>query len=118
MKADAETHAGEDAKRKELVEAKNLAEQMIYTAEKAVKDAGEKAPAEVVTEVNEKVALLRTARDGDDMEAIKNASEALSTSLSKIGEAMMKDQPQAAPEGEAAPEAGPTDAEFSEEKPK
>lgn len=118
MKADAETHAGEDAKRKELVEAKNLAEQMIYTAEKAVKDAGEKAPAEVVTEVNEKVAALRTARDGDDMDAIKSASEALSTSLSKIGEAMMKDQPQAAPEGEAAPEAAATDAEFSEEKPK
>jgi molecular chaperone DnaK len=116
MKADAETHAGEDAKRKELVETKNLAEQMIYTAEKAVKDAGDKAPAEVVTEVNEKVALLRTARDGEDMEAIKTASEALSTSLSKIGEAMMKDQP--APEGEAASEAGATDAEFSEEKPK
>ncbi|MDP3402975.1 MAG: molecular chaperone DnaK [bacterium] len=118
MKADAEAHAGEDAKRKELVEAKNLAEQMIYTAEKAVKDAGEKAPAEVVTEVNEKVAGLRTARDGDDIEAIKTASEALSTSLSKIGEAMMKDQPQPATEGEPAPEAGPTDAEFSEEKPK
>ena len=116
MKADAETHAGEDAKRKELVEAKNLAEQMIYTAEKAVKDAGDKAPADVVTEVNEKIAALRTARDGEDMEAIKTASEALSTSLSKIGEAMMKDQP--APEGEAAPEAGATDAEFSEEKPK
>jgi len=116
MKADAETHAGEDAKRKELVEAKNLAEQMIYTAEKVVKDAGNKAPADVVTEVNEKVAALRTARDGDDMEAVKTASEALSTSLSKIGEAMMKNQP--APEGEAAPEAGPTDAEFSEEKPK
>ena len=116
MKADAEAHAGEDAKRKELVEAKNLAEQMIYTAEKAVKDAGDKAPTEVVTEVNEKIAVLRTARDGEDMEAIKTASEALSTSLSKIGEAMMKDQP--APEGEAAPEAGATDAEFSEEKPK
>jgi len=120
MKADAEAHAGEDAKRKELVEAKNLAEQMIYTAEKAVKDAGEKAPADVVTEVNEKVAALRTARDGDDMEAIKNASEALSTSLSKIGEAMMKGQEQAAPEGEATatPEQGATDAEFTEEKPK
>jgi molecular chaperone DnaK len=119
MKADAETHAGEDAKRKELVEAKNLAEQMIYTAEKAVKDAGDKAPADVVTEVNEKVAALRTARDGDDMEAIKTASEALSTSLSKIGEVMMKDQPQPATEGEAAgPESAATDAEFSEEKPK
>lgn len=113
MKADAETHAAEDAARKELVEAKNLAEQMIYAAEKAVKDAGDKAPAEVVTEVNEKVAALKTARDGESLEAIKTASEALSTSLSKIGEAMMKNQPEAPAEG-AAPEATATDAEFTE----
>lgn len=125
MKADAETHAGEDAKRKELVEAKNLAEQMLYTAEKAVKDNGEKVDAAVVTEVNEKIALLRTARDGDSIEAITTASSSLSESLSKIGEAMMKDQQAAAPEGgeaatgDAAPEAGATDAEFTEEeKPK
>ncbi|MEA2702031.1 MAG: molecular chaperone DnaK [Candidatus Parcubacteria bacterium] len=121
MKADAETHAGEDQKRKELVEAKNLAEQMVYTAEKAVKDAGDKAPAEVVTEVNEKIAALKTAREGEDLDAIKSASEVLSTTLSKIGEAMMKNQeatPDVAPEGEAAaPEAGATDAEFTE-KPK
>ncbi len=120
MKADAEAHAGEDAKRKELVEAKNLAEQMIYTAEKAVKDAGEKAPADVVTEVNEKVAALRTARDGDDMNAIKTASEELSTSLSKIGEAMMKEQPAAdAATGTDTPPEAATEAEFTEEeKPK
>jgi molecular chaperone DnaK len=125
MKADAEAHAGEDAKRKELIEAKNLAEQMVYTAEKAVKDAGDKAPADVVTEVNEKVAALKTAREGDDMEAIKSASEALSTSLSKIGEAMMKQNETdskaaagSAPEGgETPPESGATDAEFTE-KPK
>lgn len=122
MKADAEAHADEDAKRKEIIEAKNMAEQMIYTAEKAVKDAGDKAPTEVVTEVSEKVAALRTARDGDDLEAIKSASEALSTSLSKIGEAMMKDQQAGAGEATtegasaegAAPEAGATDAEFTE----
>jgi len=73
--------------------------------------------------VNEKIALLRTARDGDDIDAIKTASEALSTSLSKIGEAMMKDQQTteaAAPEGEpASPDVSATDAEFTEgEKPK
>lgn len=117
MKADAEAHKAEDEKRKELVETKNLAEQMIYTAEKAVKDAGDKAPAEVVTEVNEKIAALRTARDGEDLEAIKNASEALSTSLSKIGESMMKQEGDAAQAADA-PDAGATDAEFTEEKPK
>jgi molecular chaperone DnaK len=119
MRQDAEMHAVEDAKRKEAVEAKNLAEQMIYTAEKAVKDNGDKVDAAIVTEVNEKIATLKTAREGDDMEAIKNASEALGQSLSKIGEAMMQKE-QSAPAGDASstdqtpPEAGATDAEFTE----
>jgi len=118
MKQDAEAHASEDEKRKELVEAKNLAEQLVYTAEKAVKDAGDKAPVEVVTEVNEKTEVLKKAREGDDISAIKSASEALSTSLSKIGEAVMKaNEGQAQPRGEVPPEEGATDAEFTE-KPK
>ena len=117
MKADAEAHASEDEKRKELVETKNLAEQLIYTAEKAVKDAGDKAPAEVVTEVNEKVEVLKKAREGEDLNAIKSASETLSASLSKIGEAMMKaNEGQAQPAGETTPEEGTTDAEFTEKK--
>ncbi len=115
MKADADAHAAEDQKRKDLVETKNIAEQMIYTAEKAVKENGEAAGADVVAEVNEKISALKTAREGEDLDAIKNASEALGTSLSKIGEAMQKNQPAegAAPEG-SAPEAGATDAEFTE----
>lgn len=123
MKADAEANKAEDEKRKELVEARNVAEQMIYTAEKAIKDAGDKAPADVVTEVNEKVAALKTAREGEDLDVIKSASEALSTSLSKIGESMMKEQSTEGGEAaggassEGAPEGGTTDAEFTEEKP-
>ncbi len=110
MKADAEAHAAEDAKRKELVDARNIAEQLIYTAEKALKDAGEKAPGEVVTEVNEKIAALKTAREGESIDAIKSASEALGAAMSKIGESMMKSEQEATkPE-----EGGPTDAEFSE----
>ncbi len=127
MKADAEAHADEDAKRKEVIEAKNLAEQMMYTAEKAVKDAGDKAPADGVTEVNEKVAALRTAREGDDLDAIKSASEGLSRTLSKIGESMMKDQEagagsasdgaaEGAPTEGATSETGGTDAEFTEKQ--
>ena len=116
MKADADVHAAEDAKKKELIESKNLAEQLIYTAEKAVKDNGEKAGEEVVTEVNEKIALLRTAREGDDMAAITSASEALSTSLQKIMEAMQKAQSEE-PAADAPKEEAATDAEFTEEKP-
>ncbi len=116
MKADADAHATEDAAKKDLIDAKNIAEQLIYTAEKAVKDAGDKAPADVVTEVNVKIAALKTAREGDDLSAITAASEALSTSLSKIGEAMMKNQQESAPAegGESAPDTGATDAEFTE----
>ena len=121
MKADAEAHAGEDAKRKELVEVKNIAEQLIYAAEKGLKDGGEKVPTEVVTDVNEKITALRTARNGEDLEAIKTASEGLSTSMSKIGEAIMS----ASKEATASPSEPPvgdtptepeatTDAEFTE----
>lgn len=90
MKADAESHAAEDAKRKELVDAKNVAEQMIYTAEKALKDAGDQAPADVKADVEAKIADLKKAREGEDLAAITAASEALSGSLSKVGEAMMQ----------------------------
>ena len=120
MKADAQMHAGEDAKRKELVEIKNIAEQLMYAAEKALKDAGDKVPADVVTEVNEKIAALRTARDGEDMEAIKTASEALSTSMSKIGEAMAKNSeqtPEATPAEGTPAEGAATEAEFTEKPP-
>jgi molecular chaperone DnaK len=120
MKADAEAHAADDQKRKELIEMKNAAEQLIYTAEKALKDAGDKAPAEVVTDANAKIAELKTAREGDNVDTIKYAMDTLSTSLSKVGESMMKDQG-AAPGGAAEaggtppPEnQGPTDAEFTE----
>lgn len=124
MKSDAEVHAAEDEKRKELVDAKNVAEQLIYTAEKAIKDADAKAPLAVVTEVNEKIAALKVAQSGESTEAIKSAAEALSTSLSKIGEAMMKDQAaatdaaskQAGAEAPSA-ESGATDAEFTEKPP-
>ncbi len=116
MKADADAHAADDAKRKGLVEVKNLADQMVYTAEKALKDAGDKVPDEVKKEVEDKIGDLRKAREGEDEAAIKTASEALSTAMSKIGEAMAKAAPQeAAPQ--TPPEAGATDAEFTE-KPK
>jgi molecular chaperone DnaK len=120
MKADADAHAKEDEKRKELVDAKNIAEQIIYTAEKAVKENGEKAGDDVVKDVNEKVEALKKAREGDDIAGIKSATEALSSSMQKIGEAMGKagaSTGEQAGEGEKSPEAGATDAEFTE-KPK
>ncbi|MDO8231712.1 MAG: molecular chaperone DnaK [bacterium] len=119
MKTDAEAHAAEDEKRKELVEVRNVADQAIYAAEKAIKDNGEKAGAEVVKEVQDKIDALKTARASEDTALIKTATESLSTTLSKIGEAMMKNQtPPASDAGGQTPPpdatAGATDAEFKE----
>ncbi len=125
MKQDAEVHAGEDAKRKETAEVKNLAEQMVYTAEKAVRENGDKVDEDTVKDVNEKIAALKQAREGEDVQAIKSTSEALSQSMSKIGEIMMQQQSQASPESThtsdentasgSSQEAAPTsDADFTE----
>ena len=65
---------------------------MIYTAEKAIKDNGGKIDADIIKGVEDKIADLKKAKDGTDMETIKKSSEALSTEMQKIGEAMMKAQ--------------------------
>jgi molecular chaperone DnaK len=90
MKKDAEIHAEEDKKKKDLIDIKNTAEMMIFTAEKSLKDYGDKVSEDVKKNVSEKVQSLKKAKEGDDMEVIKKASEELSVELSKIGEEMQK----------------------------
>jgi len=124
MQADAEAHAADDEKRKELVEARNIADQAVYAGEKAIKDHGEKAGAEVVKEVQDKIDALKTARASEDTGTIKTATEALSSALSKIGEVMAKQSqttpsdasggPTGGSEGPEGPATGPKDAEFKE----
>jgi molecular chaperone DnaK len=98
MKKDAELHAEEDKKKKEVIETRNMADQLIYQAEKALKDAdgipeGEaKVPEEIKRGVEDKVTALKGVKDGEDLEAIKTATEALSAEMQKIGEALMKAQ--------------------------
>jgi molecular chaperone DnaK len=86
LKKDAAEHASEDAKKKELVESKNQAESLIYVAEKALVDAGDKVPEEVKTEINSKIEALKGVKDGDDMSAIKTATTDLSSAIQKIGQ--------------------------------
>ena len=90
MQKDAEAHAADDAKKKEVAEAKNLAEQLIYTTEKALKDAGDKVSEEIKKAVEEKVSELKNVKDKDDVSAIKTATENLSKEIQKIGEHMQK----------------------------
>ena len=88
MQQDAEVHAEEDKKKMELIEAKNIADQMVHTAEKAMKDAEGKISDDIKKEVNDAIEAVKTARNGEDMDDIKKKTEALSTSMMKIGEAM------------------------------
>lgn len=88
MQSDAEAHAEEDKKKMELIEAKNLGDQMVHTAEKSVKDAGDKITAELRKEIEDAVNDVKNARNGDSIETIKKASEILSDKMMKIGEAM------------------------------
>jgi molecular chaperone DnaK len=115
MKKDAEANAAEDAKKKEMIEAKNIAEQLIYTAEKSLKDAGEKVPADLRKSIEDKIADVKTRKEGTDGAALKTATEALSTELQKIGQYMQ----QTPPGGEQKPPEGGDnvkDAEFKEKK--
>ena len=114
MKKDAEDHAAEDGKKKELIEVRNQAEQTIYTAQKALKDHEKEVPEDVKTEIEGKIKELNEVKEKDDKTAIDTAVTALSTSLQKIGEIMQK-AAEAAAKDEAAPKEGATDGEAEPE---
>ena len=88
MKKEAEMNSASDNAKKDLVEAKNIAEQLIYTSEKALKDAGDKVPVDTKKPIEEKIASLKTAKDSTDLANIKSATEALSNEIQKIGQYM------------------------------
>ena len=88
LKNEAVKYAEEDKKKKDLAEAHNHAEALIYTAEKALKEAGDKVSQEIKDEVNKKIETLKGLKTGADTEAIKKATEELSSEMQKIGQAM------------------------------
>ena len=120
MKKDAETHAEEDQKKKEQIETKNMADTMAYTAEKMLKEAGDKVSDADKKEVEEKLEALKKVKDGEDIEAIKKAADELSQSAQKVGAAMYQQEQagQTPPAGEQAkPEGEKTvEGEFEEVK--
>jgi molecular chaperone DnaK len=119
MQADAELHAEEDKKKKEVVDIKNTAEMTIYTAEKALKDNEAKIPTELKDSVNAKITALRGVKDGNDGEAMKKATEELSAEMSKIGEVISKANADAGQATATPPEEQPSevkDAEFKEKE--
>lgn len=127
MKQEAAAHEAEDKTKRETIELKNVAEQLVYTSEKALKDAGDKVPADVKKTIEDKIAALKTAKDAQpiDPAAVKSATEALSVEIQKIGQFMNQQQagqagnnPTGGPGDGKGPEGGDNvkDAEFKEKK--
>ena len=113
MIKEAEAHAAEDKKRREEAETRNQAEALVYSTEKVLRDNGDKVPDDVKTQVTAAVGELRTALEGDDIEAVKAKQAALNAVAQKIGEAIYAADSaasaDAAPAAEGAPEAATAD---------
>ncbi len=120
MKKEAEMHAEGDKKKKEQVEHKNMADTMVYTTEKMLKDAGDKITDEERKGVEEKIEALKAVKDGDDHEAIKKAADELTDAAQKVGAKMYEAEQAASQSADAQGAEGgaeePIDAEFEEKK--
>ncbi len=120
MVKDAEKFAAEDTKRKERIEVRNNADSMVYTAEKTLRDLGDKVQPEVKSEVEAKAAALKGILDSASVDDLKHKTEELGQVIQKIGAAMYEQQPGAGtpPPGGAGGPTGPNgddviDGEFT-----
>lgn len=120
MKQDAESHADEDKKKQELIEARNSAESTIYTVEKLLADYKEKVSADEQKSLTEGIEAVKKAKEGEDVAAISSATEELSKQAQTIGTRLYQTQPQG--EGEAkpaetvTPESDAKDADFNDKQ--
>jgi len=85
---DAEAHEEEDKKKKELIELRNQADSLIYGTEKNLKEMGEQIDADQKSRIEDSIAKLKTAMEGDDVDAIKTAQEEATQASHKLAEAM------------------------------
>lgn len=120
MVDEAKAHEADDLKRKEEIETRNNADTTAYTADKTLRDLGDKVPADVRSDVEAKTAALREALKGQDVDLIQRKTQELNEAMQKIGAAMYE-QPGAAPPppgGEAGPsepeDEGTVEGEFRE----
>jgi len=98
MKKEAEVHAEEDKKKQELIEAKNVADNLVYTTEKVLRESGDKISAEAKKEIEAKVESLKKVKDGDNIEEIKSKTSELSQAVQKIGAELYKAAQEKKPE--------------------
>ncbi len=109
MRREAEAHAEEDRRRKELIEARNNADNLAYSAEKVLRDLGDKVPADLKSQVEEKIAKVREAMNSNDLQSIQRASEDLNQVLQQVGAAAYQQSGPAA--GAPGSDQGPTSGE-------
>jgi molecular chaperone DnaK len=117
MKREAEQYAAEDAKRKEEIEVRNSADSLAYTAEKTLRDHDDKIPADVKKEIDAKIASVKSALQGQDVNAIRNTMQELSQAMQKVGESLYQQPGQPPPGGEepgGGGEEGTVEGEFRE----
>ena len=101
MKKEADLHAEEDKKKRELSEARNLADNLVYTCEKTLREAGDKVSADSKKEIEEKIETLKKVEDGDNIEELRQKTQELSLAIQKIGAEMYKQsQAQQKPQSE------------------
>ncbi len=113
MRKDAEAHAEEDSKRKELIEARNLADNAVYTAEKTLRDLGDKIPDDMKSKVETETTKVREVMTSEDASVIHQATEALMSVVQELGAAAYQ---QEAPEPEAEAGEAEPEPESSEEE--
>jgi molecular chaperone DnaK len=123
---EAEVHAEDDKKKKELVEARNHADSLIYSTEKSIKDLGDKVDAETKTKIEDAITALRKSMEGEDTAEITRLTEELTNASHKVAEAMYQQAAQqdgqqpgqegAGQTGGEAPEEDVVDADFEEVK--
>ena len=110
MKKEAELHVKEDKNKRDLSETKNLADNLIYTTEKTLKEAGDKVSSEIKKEIEEKIDALKKVKESDNIEDIKTRTQDLSQAIQKVGTEMYRQS------GEKKPEGGEPKAEEGEYK--
>ncbi|MEK7847760.1 MAG: Hsp70 family protein, partial [Chloroflexota bacterium] len=123
MRREAEQHATEDARKREEAESRNMADTLVYTAEKTLRDHGDRVPQPLRQEVEGKIAALRSALQGGDSPRIRSAAQELSAAMQQVGQAVYQAEgtpppggagPQPGPGSQAPPEGGTIEGEFRE----
>jgi molecular chaperone DnaK len=118
MRTEAERNAEADRQRKELIESRNAADNAVYTAEKTLRDLGDKVPAELKEQVTSKVAAVRAAMNREDAQAMRSATEDLMQTVSQMGAAAYQQSGPAqsgpGPAGGPGPDENVVDGEFKD----